>query len=69
MWTPTSHLLKKFLQQNSFQDSILSVWVLNLALKSSFLQQDLLLSLLFKDKRRKKKPPHTARMDVLRFTS
>lgn len=46
-----SQLLKKFLQQDSFQDSNLSVWDLNLALKSNFMQEDL----LFKDEKHKKK--------------
>lgn len=46
-----SQLLKKFLQQDSFQDSNLSVWGLNLALKSNFMQEDL----LFKNEKHKKK--------------
>lgn len=49
--TTTSHLLKKFLQQDSFPDSNLSVWALILALKSSFIQEDL----FFKNERYKKK--------------
>lgn len=42
---------KSFFNQDSFQNSNISVWALKLALNSNFMQEDL----LFKDERQKKK--------------